>query len=579
MAAVSGPGKTTQDTYAVAVNDRGQHALWQAGLELPPGWRRQSEGMSRQACLDAIAGAWPDIAPVSVRADAAGQRYPAGSAHPPGTPFAHELFAGQASRQPGSAAVAAGETRLTYGELDQSANRLAHYLREIGAGPETLIGVYLERGAEAVRSLLAIMKAGSGYLPLDPSLPPARLARICSETRPIAILAARPTPLARRDGPLNPPGRISGAGTRLLALSSLTAELARQPVTAPQVSLDPDNMCYAIHTSGSTGHPKAVAVSYGSLACLISELSRDYQITDRDRVIQLASLAFDTSVEQILVTLACGATLMLPPAGTIAPADLLHYVEDERVTVTDLTPAYWHQLIAITGPDDERLRSIRLMITGGEMADPADCQAAMRAAPRARLLNAYGLTETTITSALFDVGAGPEATPPGIPVPVGKPVSHTRIMVLDGKLEPVPAGTVGEIYIGGCGVARGYLGRRRSPRNCSCLTAAATPAASCTAPGTWAAGGRTATWRSPAAPTASSRCAASASSPVRSRACWPGTRTSGGWRWWRPGQDPAARAWRRITPSPARRRPAMTRTARRQPRPCAAFFAPACPAT
>ena len=459
MAAVSGPGKTVRDAYAVAVNDRGQHALWQAGLDLPPGWRRQTEGMSRQACLDAIAGAWPDIAPASVRADGAGQRYPAGSAHPPGTPFAHELFAGQASRQPGSAAVAAGETRLTYRELDQSANRLAHYLREIGAGPETLIGVYLERGVEAVRSLLAIMKAGSGYLPLDPSLPPARLARICSETRPIAILAARPTPLARPDGPLNPSGRISGAGTRLLALSSLTAELARQPVTAPQVSLDPDNMCYAIHTSGSTGHPKAVAVSYGSLACLISELSRDYQITGRDRVIQLASLAFDTSIEQILVTLACGATLMLPPAGTIAPADLLHYLEDERVTVTDLTPAYWHQLIAITGPDDERLRSIRLMITGGEMADPADCQAAMRAAPGARLLNAYGLTETTITSALFDVGAEPEAMPPGIPVPVGKPVRHTRIMVLDGKLEPVPAGTVGEIYIGGCGVARGYLGR------------------------------------------------------------------------------------------------------------------------
>jgi len=459
MAAASDPGKTTRDVFAVVVNDRGQHALWQAELDLPPGWRRQSDGMSRQACLDAIAAAWRNIAPSSVHADASGKRHPARSMHSPDAPFAHELFAEQASRRPGSAAVVAGGTRLTYRELDQSANRLAHYLREMGAGPETLIGVYLERGVEAVRCLLAIMKAGSGYLPLDPSLPADRLARICAEALPMVILAARPTLLAGQNATLGRSGKFSGAGTRLLAVSGLTADLARQPVTAPEVSLHPDNMCYAIHTSGSTGQPKAVAVSYGSLACVISGLSREYGITDRDRVTQLASLAFDTSVEQILVTLACGATLMLPPAGTLAPADLLRYIEGQRVTVTDLTPAYWHQLVTITEPDDERLRSVRLMITGGEMADPADCQAAMRAAPRARLLNAYGLTETTITSALFDVSAGSEAMPPVIPVPVGKPVRHARIMVLDEKLEPVPAGTAGEIYVGGCGVARGYLGR------------------------------------------------------------------------------------------------------------------------
>ncbi|MGI8452114.1 MAG: amino acid adenylation domain-containing protein, partial [Streptosporangiaceae bacterium] len=327
-----------------------------------------------------------------------------------------------------------------------------------------LIGVYLDRGADAIRSLLAIMKAGSAYLPLDPSLPPDRLARICSQARPIAILSARPTLLAGGNGSADSPGNFSGTGTRLLAMSGLTADLARQPATAPGVSLHPDTTCYAIHTSGSTGHPKAVAVSHGSLACVISGISREYRISARDRVLQLASLAFDTSVEQILVTLACGATLMLPPAGILAPTDLLRYLERERVTVMDLTPAYWHQLLMITEPDDERLRSVRLMITGGEMADPADCQAAMQAAPRARLLNAYGLTETSITSALFDVSAEPEALQPeapqpAIPVPVGKPVRHARIMVLGEKLEPVPAGTVGEIYVGGCGVARGYLGR------------------------------------------------------------------------------------------------------------------------
>ena len=448
MGAVSDPGKTTQNAFAVVVNDQGQQALWQAGLELPAGWRRQSAAMPRQACLDAIAG----------EATSEEQRRPP-VPHSRDARFAHELVAEQASRRPGAAAVIAEGTLLTYRELDQSANRLAHYLLELGAGPETLIGVYLERGAEAIRSLLAIMKAGCGYLPLDPSLPANRLARICEEARPMAILAGPPTPQTRGDAPPKPPGKFSGAATRLLAISGLTADLARQPVTAPGVSLDPDTMCYAIHTSGSTGRAKAVAVSYGSLACVISEISRAYRVTDTDRVIQLASLAFDTSVEQILVTLASGATLMLPPAGTIAPADLLRYLEHQRVTVIDLTPAYWHQLLAITGPDDGRLRSVRLMITGGEMADPADCQDALRTAPQARLLNAYGLTETTITSALFDVGAEPGALQPATPVPVGQPIRHARIMVLDEKLAPVPAGTVGEIYIGGCGVARGYLGQ------------------------------------------------------------------------------------------------------------------------
>jgi amino acid adenylation domain-containing protein/thioester reductase-like protein len=349
------------------------------------------------------------------------------------------MIAGQAARRPGATAVIAADARLTYRELDQSANRLARYLADLGAGPETLIGVCLERGADAVRGLLAIMKAGSGYLPLDPSLPPARLARICARTRPLAVLTAGT--------------RIAGA--TMLAVSDLTVG---DSAVAPAVSLRPDQLAYVIHTSGSTGQPKAVAVSHGSLACVIDAVSAAYEIGVDDRVLQLASLAFDTSVEQMLVALTRGATVMLPPAGTVAPTDLLRYLEREHVTVADLTPAYWHELLAAAEPCDRRLRSLRLMITGGDLADPADCRAALAAAPGARLLNAYGLTETTITSALFDVSAHPQALDSEGPVPVGRPAGHARIMVLDEKREPVPAGTTGEIYIGGCGVARGYLG-------------------------------------------------------------------------------------------------------------------------
>ena len=436
MSHVNDPGNTTQDAFTVVVNGAGQYSLWRASADPPAGWRRRSAVMPRRACLDAIAGAWQDIAPA---------RVPVRPGHE--ARFVHERFASQAARRPGAVAVIAAGTALTYGELDSSANRLARCLQDLGAGSETLIGVHAERGADAIRSLLAIMKAGSGYLPLDPSLPPARLARICAEASPIAILTSLPVR-----------GFVPG-GTRVLALGELGAALERQPATAPSASLHADDLCYAIHTSGSTGEPKAVAVSHGSLACVITALTRSYRITARDRVAQLAALAFDTSIEQILVTLTSGATLLLPPAGTIAPADLLRYLEHQQVTVIDLTPAYWHQLAAVTEPDDGRLRSVRLMITGGEAADPADCGALMRAAPRARLLNAYGLTETTITSALFDVGGLARSVVSASPVPVGQPVGHARIMVLDEALRPVPAGAAGEIYIGGCGVARGYLGR------------------------------------------------------------------------------------------------------------------------
>jgi len=435
---LSEPEETAPDAFVAVVNDEDQHALWRAESDLPPGWRCVSGVMSAGECLAVIARSWPDVTQASVRAGAR----PAAN----GERFVHELFAEQAVRRPDAIAVVAGRIRVTYRELDESANRLARYLGEIGAGRETVIGVHLERGVDLIRAILAIMKAGCGYLPLDRGLPPERLSRICAQIRPAVVIAAQAVTFDR-------------AGTRLLSLGELSADLARRPATPPAVRPHPDNICYVIHTSGSTGDPKAVAVGYGSLACVIGEVAREYQISEDDRVGQVASMAFDTSIEQIFIALTSGATLMLPAPGTMAPSHVLRRAQGKRVTVLDLTPAYWHQILAFTEPADERLRSIRLMITGGEKADPAICRAALRAAPWARLLNAYGLTETTITSALFDCAAGPWAESPAATVPVGRPVGQARIMVLDEKLNPVPAGELGEIYIGGRAVARGYLGQ------------------------------------------------------------------------------------------------------------------------
>jgi amino acid adenylation domain-containing protein/thioester reductase-like protein len=449
---VDQPGNTPSAAFVVVRNDLGQHALWQAELDVPPGWRQLTPAMSSSECLGAIERSWQDVTPAGARAT-----HGDCAAYGAGGPFVHELFAEQASRRPDAIAIVSGRTRMTYRELDDSANRLAHYLAETGslgetgAVPQAVIGIHLERGTDLIRVILAIMKAGAGYLPLDPSLPAERLTRICSQVRPEAVITAAADSFA-------------GTETRLLSLDGLAADLARRPSTAPATRPHPGDLCYVIYTSGSTGDPKAVAVSHGSLACVIGELARDYQMSADDRVAQVASMAFDTSVEQMFTALTCGATLILPPPGTMAPSELLRGIERRRVTVLDLTPAYWHQVLALTRPADERLRSVRLMITGGELADLTDCRAALLAAPWARLLNAYGLTETTITSALCDVGAWLPAADPQGPVavdtvPVGRPAGHARIMVLDGKLKPVPAGTAGEVYIGGCGVAWGYLGR------------------------------------------------------------------------------------------------------------------------
>jgi amino acid adenylation domain-containing protein/thioester reductase-like protein len=446
--ALRSPWSRTGDSYLIVVNDQEQHAIWPAALRLPAGWHPRSSAMSKQACLDAIASAWQDVAPASLG--------PAGR-------YVQHLFDARADRAPGSVALAAGTTRLTYRQLARAANQLAHQLRGLGAGPDVPVGVSLERGIEAVRCMLAVLKAGGAYLPLDPALPAARLSQMCAEARPAIILTGDLT----GDGAEGGQRGLAESGARLLRARDLVAA-AGQPTTAPETGLRGGNIAYIIYTSGSTGRPKGVAVSHESLTRQIQDVAREYRISPRDRVAQMASLAFDTSVEQILVTLISGATLLLPPPGTVAPTDLLRYLAEQRVSVVDLTPAYWHQLLAIAGPDDERLKSLRLMITGGEVASLDDCRAALRAASGARLLNAYGLTETTITSTLADVGRSGRATDDGAGqamgdgagrVPAGRPLPHAQLLVLDERLEPVVDGAAGEIYIGGSGVARGYLGQ------------------------------------------------------------------------------------------------------------------------
>jgi amino acid adenylation domain-containing protein/thioester reductase-like protein len=443
QSAASNPGG---NTYIVVANAVGQHAIWPAARARPAGWWPRSAALPLDACRSVVTSRWPDITPAGIRpfrAVTGINKTELTTAPEPS--LVPSLFAARAAGQPGAVAVR-GTARLTYAGLRRSANQLAHALREIGVGPETVTGVGLERGADSIRALLGILTAGGGYLPMDPELPAARLAQMCDEAGARVILLNRAAEKA-----------FAETTAQLVFVDELP--LDGYPVTSPAVSLHPENIAYVISTSGSTGEPKAVAVSHGSLAAVISELVTCYQLSQRDHVLQMAPLSTDTSLEQIFVTLLAGATLVLPPPGPVAPSSLLTLLGTEQVTVADLTPAYWHQILALATPADHRLARLRLAITGGDQADPEDCWAARRAAPGARLINAYGLTETTITSALHDVASDPGEPRRAAPVPVGAPLRHAQVLVLGPDLVPVPAGEIGEVYIGGRGVARGYLGR------------------------------------------------------------------------------------------------------------------------
>ena len=363
-------------------------------------------------------------------------------------------------------------------------------------------------------------------------------------------------------------------------MTELAAELAGQPATAPAVSLHPDHLGYAIYTSGSTGEPKAVAVSHGSLACVIGELAGEYQIAAGDRVAQLAPLAFDTSIEQVLVTLTRGATLMLPPPGTIAPTDLLRYLERKQVTVIDLTPAYWHQLLAhhragrraAAQPpaDDHRRRYGGPRGLPGRPAGGAGGQAAERLrADRDHHHLGPGRR-----------GRRPRRRRAGpVPVPAGDRRARSDH---DPGREPEPGagrdGT-GEIYIGGRGVARGYLGR-------PALTAERFLPDPGGAPGSrMYRTGDLGRWRADGKLEVSGR--ADRQLKVRGFRVEPGEIESalaghpdiGQVAVVAPAQGPGdTRLAAYYTPAPPRR-PERPGPATRRPRPCAASCAPGCPAT
>jgi amino acid adenylation domain-containing protein len=368
--------------------------------------------------------------------------------------FVHELFERQAERQPDAVAVIAADERVTYRELNARANRLAHRLRAAGAGPEVRVGVLLDRSIEMVTALLAVLKAGAAYVPMDPAYPADRLAFMASDSGMPLLVTTRALVGAR-------PGLASaGRAATVVCLDEQAAEIAREPETNPRVAIHGANLAYVIYTSGSTGTPKGVQVPHGALANYTQVAAETFELTPADRVLQFASISFDTMAEEIYPCLARGAALALRTHAMLAsvPA-FLRQIREWRISVLNFPTAYWHELTRqmLDGgfdlPDD-----VRLTILGGERAQPERVGAwQARFGRRVRLINSYGPTESTIVATYFEVPADDAGRWATADVPIGRPIPNASVYVLGPNLEPVPAGVPGELYVGGAGVARGYL--------------------------------------------------------------------------------------------------------------------------
>ncbi|MET9248902.1 amino acid adenylation domain-containing protein [Nonomuraea sp. NPDC003709] len=350
-----------------------------------------------------------------------------------------ELFERQAARTPDALAVVAGGERVSYRELDERANQLAHLLGERGVSPGTRVGIYLDKGPAMIEALLAVVKAGATYVPLDPLNPPERVATAFADASVTGVLSER----ALRDKLPEAP---------VILLDADRPEIRRQPTTPPRMK--PSDTAYVIYTSGSTGTPKGVAVPHAALTNHTLHAAGMYGISPADRILQFASIGFDASAEEIYPALAQGACLVLRTDRMLAdPAGFLRACAAEAVTVLDLPTAFWHDLVGALEDGEAVLpETLRLVVIGGERALP-DRVAAWRgrAGDRVRLVNTYGPTEATI------VATSGELT--GAAAPIGRPIANTRAYVLDEACRPVRAGVVGELYLGGIGLAHGYLHR------------------------------------------------------------------------------------------------------------------------
>ncbi|MFF4013374.1 amino acid adenylation domain-containing protein [Streptomyces sp. NPDC001717] len=352
-----------------------------------------------------------------------------------------ELFEAQTARTPDLAAVVTADAALTYAELDARANQVAHHLIDRGIGPEDLIGVVMERSVDLFVVLLGVLKSGAAYVPIDPGYPAERIRFMLADAQPALLVCTSG-------------GREAAAGFEALIWDApdLAVDLAGRPATVPTdadrvAPLRPTHPAYVIYTSGSTGTPKGVAVAHRGFANYVTWRIGAYGWGPGDRVLQFASVSFDTSVSEIYPTLTSGATLCVARRD----GDILLELETLEPNAVTFTPSVLETLRADDARTDTVLRRIEHVVTAGEECGP---DVVRRWAPGRKFHNEYGPTEATVDVTSW---TAPAALPDA--VSLGGPIANVRVYVLDEWLRPVPPGVTGELYVAGTGLARGYVRR------------------------------------------------------------------------------------------------------------------------
>ncbi len=346
--------------------------------------------------------------------------------------FFHQLFEIQAKYTPDAVALIFEDEQITYKELNRRSNQLAHYLQQLGVGAEILVGLCVDRSVDMIIGMLAILKAGGAYLPLDPTYPPDRLAFMVTDAQ-ISIL------ITRSDI------QVSLPVSTLIQLDIEWNTIAQSNDQNPISPLQPFNLAYLIYTSGSTGVPKAVWITHAGLVNLTEDKIRVCDVRAGDCVLQFFSFSFDASIPEIIMALASGAKLCLAPLASLLPgARLLHLLRQQAMTHITITPS------ALSALPAAELPALRMVLVGGEAPSP---DLINRWSTGRRFINAYGPTETTVNASMVLCGNGQPL------LPTLRPSANKQLYILDNHLQPVLIGVIGELHIGGVGLARGYRNR------------------------------------------------------------------------------------------------------------------------
>jgi len=369
--------------------------------------------------------------------------------YPRGNKTLVALFEEQVDKAPEAIAIVFEEQLMTYRELNTKANQLAHYLQSLGVKPEVLVGICVERSLEMIIGILGILKAGGAYVPLDPAYPAARLTFMLEDAQ-VPVLLTQSHLKAQLP---NTTAQVINLDAEAFSLSS---------TDNPSSEVGPDNLAYVIYTSGSTGKPKGVMIEHHAIADHCRVFQSYYQLVSSDRVLQFASLSFDSSVEEIFSTLTAGARLIVRGNTVWTITDFSQKVIENGMTVVDIPVAYWQQWLRETVqlPDSVLNNSLKLVGVGGDMMRPEMLHLWWQTPMNSiRLINAYGPTEATVTTTAFEITSQFNKGTPHQKIPIGRPLANKMVYILDTYNNPVPIGVPSELHIGGTGLARGYLNR------------------------------------------------------------------------------------------------------------------------